>query len=138
MSKSEKYLLDSSVAIALFAEGHVHWKRTNRFLEDCDIILCPVTQGAISRVFMRESTFADFKAVVEFFSHLSRQPWYQFIADDVDFKDLPNEGIFGHRQVTDAYLPQLARKHGVKLATLDEAQAVHHADVAVLIPVIDP
>ena len=63
---------------------------------------------------------------------------HRFIPNDIDYAEVPSNGIIGASQVTDAYLAQLARKHRVMLATLDEAQAVLHPDVVVLIPVIDP
>ncbi len=43
-------------------------------------------------------------------------------------------GVVGHRQVTDAYLAQLARIRNGQLATLDSGLAHLHSDVAVLIP----
>jgi len=43
-------------------------------------------------------------------------------------------GVIGHRRVTDAYLAQLARHNGGKLATFDEGLAALHRDVAELIP----
>ena len=48
--------------------------------------------------------------------------------------DVPTQGIIGHRQVTDAYLAQLARAHGSRLATFDQALAKLHHDVAELVP----
>ena len=39
-----------------------------------------------------------------------------------------------HRQVTDAYLAQLARAHGSGLAMFDQAMAKLHHDVAELVP----
>jgi hypothetical protein len=46
----------------------------------------------------------------------------------------PVQGIVGHRQVTDAYLAQLTRARGSRLATFDQALATLHNDVAELIP----
>jgi predicted nucleic acid-binding protein len=40
---------------------------------------------------------------------------------------MPTTGIIGYRQVTDAYLALLARKHGSSLATMDQALAAVHA-----------
>jgi predicted nucleic acid-binding protein len=48
--------------------------------------------------------------------------------------DRPVQGIVGHRQVTDAYLAQLARGRGSRLATFDQAMAELHGDVGDLIP----
>jgi uncharacterized protein len=45
-------------------------------------------------------------------------------------------GVVGHRQVTDAYLAQLARSRDGQLATLDSGLAHLHNDVAVLIPTV--
>jgi hypothetical protein len=39
---------------------------------------------------------------------------------------MPTTGIAGRRQVTDAYLALLARKHGGLLATMDRALAAVH------------
>ena len=60
-------------------------------------------------------------------------PKHQFIADDVHALDLPWTSIRGHRQVTDAYLATLARKHGAKLATFDQALAAVYPEVAILL-----
>jgi hypothetical protein len=46
---------------------------------------------------------------------------------------VPVDGIIGHRQVTDAYLAQLARAHRARLATFDQAMAKLHSDVADLV-----
>ena len=40
--------------------------------------------------------------------------------------------MVGHRQITDAYLVLLARKHGGILATMDEALAAIHKGVALI------
>ncbi|GLY63497.1 hypothetical protein [Amycolatopsis taiwanensis] len=45
-------------------------------------------------------------------------------------------GVLGHRQVTDAYLAQLARAHGGRLATFDPGLATLHTDIADLLQTI--
>jgi hypothetical protein len=47
---------------------------------------------------------------------------------------LPADGIIGHRQVTDAYLPQLAPAPGARLATFDQGLAKAHPDITELVP----
>jgi predicted nucleic acid-binding protein len=54
---------------------------------------------------------------------------HHFWPDDASYADLPEKGVIGHRQVTDAYLVLLAAKHGGILATLDEALAAIHPGV---------
>ena len=58
---------------------------------------------------------------------------HEFWPDDAGYEDVPIQGIIGHRQVTDAYLAQLARARGSRL-TFDQAMARLHNDVADLIP----
>lgn len=59
---------------------------------------------------------------------------HEFWSDSVSFADVQFNGVIGHRQVTDAYLAQLARTHRGQLATLDGGLAHLHNDVAVLVP----
>lgn len=42
-------------------------------------------------------------------------------------------GVIGHRQVTDAYVAELARFHNGELATIDKGLASLHQDVAVVV-----
>jgi predicted nucleic acid-binding protein len=60
-------------------------------------------------------------------------PRHEFWADDIPYTDVPIQGIIAPRQVTDAYLAQLARAHGSRLATFDQATAKLHHDVADLV-----
>ena len=65
-------------------------------------------------------------------------PRHEFWPDDVSYGDVPVRGIVGHRQVTDAYLAQLARAHHAQLATFDQALAMLHTDVVELVPDVTP
>ena len=47
---------------------------------------------------------------------------------------MPATGIVGHRQVTDACLVLLARKHGGLLATMDNALAAVHVGTTLIAP----
>lgn len=59
---------------------------------------------------------------------------HEFWPDQVAYTDVPLAGVIGHRQVTDAYLAQLARTNEGRLATFDQGLAKLHDDVAWLIP----
>ena len=59
---------------------------------------------------------------------------HEFCPDDVPYTNVATEGIIGDRQVTDADLAQLARAHGFRLATFDQAVAELDHDVAELVP----
>jgi predicted nucleic acid-binding protein len=45
------------------------------------------------------------------------------------------KGVVGHRQVTDAYLAQLAREHDGRLATFDQGLAKLHHDIVDVVAV---
>jgi len=93
------------------------------------IATCPITQGAVLRVAMKAGglTFAEAQLMLD---SIVGRPNHQFIADSVPYSSVSGFGLFGHQQVTDAYLAQLARDSGLRLATLDRAQAALHSDVA--------
>jgi predicted nucleic acid-binding protein len=65
---------------------------------------------------------------------IHEDPRHEFWPDDLAYRDVPLRGVIGHRQVTDAYLVALARRHGAKLATFDEGLAALHDDSVELIP----
>ncbi|GFG85164.1 PIN domain-containing protein [Mycolicibacter algericus] len=64
---------------------------------------------------------------------LGRDPRHEFWPDSLSFADVTLTGVIGHRQVTDAYLAQLARAHNGRLATFDRGLAELHSDVAELL-----
>jgi predicted nucleic acid-binding protein len=67
-------------------------------------------------------------------SALERASGHEFWSDTVSFAAVEFGGVVGHRQVTDAYLAQLARSRNGQLATLDSGLAHLHSDVAALVP----
>ena len=62
-------------------------------------------------------------------------PDHVFWNDGYSYTDVGFANISGSKQVTDAWLAELARRHNAQLATLDVALATLHSDVAFLIPV---
>ncbi len=127
-------LLDANVLIALLVEDHVH----HRAAEDWFVGLsgnfatCPITQGSLMRLLIREGQPAS--AAQEILTGTTADPRHEFWPDDVRYTDVPTQGIIGHRQVTGAYLAQLARARGSRLATFDQGMAKLHHDVAELVP----
>jgi uncharacterized protein len=129
------FLLDANVLIALVVEDHVHHESAEAWFTETTaaIATCPITQGSLVRLLIREGQSApSAKAVVE---ALMIQPRHVFWPDDVAFDAVSLNGVIGHRQVTDAYLAQLARAREGQLATFDQGLAQLHADVAHLVPV---
>jgi uncharacterized protein len=127
-------LLDANVLIALLVEDHVHHGAAENWFVGMsgNFATCPITQGSLIRLLIREGQPAS--AAREILNGTTADPRHEFWPDDVSYTDVPAHGIIGHRQVTDAYLAQLSRAHGSRLATFDQAMAKLHHDVAELVP----
>jgi len=127
-------LLDANVLIALLVDDHVHHAVAESWFAGMsdNFATCPVTQGRLMRLLIREGQSASTARGV--LSQTAASPRHEFWPDDVPYTDVPVQGIIGHRQVTDAYLAQLARGRGARLATFDQAMAKLHDDVAALVP----
>jgi hypothetical protein len=127
-------LLDANVLIALLVGDHVHHEVAEDWFADmnANFATCPITQGSLIRLLIREG-----QSAVSALAVLGRtvvSPRHEFWPDELSYADVPTPGMVGHRQVTDAYLAQLARAHGSRLATFDRAMAQLHQDVADLVP----
>jgi uncharacterized protein len=126
-------LLDANVLIALVVAEHVHHDAAAEWLSasDATFATCPITQGSLVRFLLRTGqTAAAARDVVSAVESVSR---HEFWPDGVSFGEVEFGGVVGHRQVTDAYLAQLARSRKGQLATLDIGLAHLHSDVALLI-----
>lgn len=128
-------LLDSSLVIALVNDEHEHHRAVRRwFLELAGAFAtCPITQGSMVRYVLRRGRSAS--SSLRTLQSLTRHDRHEFWPDDVEYMQVRFDGVVGHRQVTDAYLAELARRRKGRLATLDGALAELHADVAELVPV---
>jgi toxin-antitoxin system PIN domain toxin len=127
-------LLDANVLIALVVDDHVHHAVAESWFAGLEgnFATCPVTEGSLMRLLIREGQPAATARVI--LAGTAAHPRHEFWPDDVPYGDVPTRGIIGHRQVTDAYLAQLARAHEARLATFDQALAKLHTDVAELVP----
>jgi toxin-antitoxin system PIN domain toxin len=127
-------LLDANVLVALTVSDHVHHRAAETWFagSDAPFATCPITQGSLVRLLIRQGqSAASAQGVV---AALGRHPRHEFWQDAVSFTDVPMRGVVGHRQVTDAYLAELTRSRGGRLATFDQGLAAVHTDVAELIP----
>ena len=127
-------LLDANVLIALLVDDHVHHQAAENWFVGMagSFATCPITQGSLMRLLIREGQPAA--AARAILNGTAADPRHEFWADDISYTDVPSQGIISHRQVTDAYLAQLARARGTRLATFDQGLAQLHHDVAELVP----
>jgi hypothetical protein len=88
---------------------------------------CALTQAGFIRVMTNEALSGkriEYSEARELLGHLTRMEGHVFWPTNVSFLDataLFSERIFGHRQVTDAYLLGLAIREKGILVTLDKA-----------------
>lgn len=127
-------LLDANVLIALLVSDHVYHSSAETWFLGVTggFATCPITQGSLIRLLVREGQTAE--AARSLLRGLAADERHEFWPDDITYADVPTAGIIGHRQVTDAYLAQLARSRASRLATFDQALAKIHADVTDLVP----
>ncbi len=130
------HLLDGNVLIALGDQQHVHHEATRRWFAargDEPFATCPITQGTLMRLLVRQQTTGIADAL-EILRGFLASPAHRFWPDSLGYETIQWDGVIGQAQVTDAYLAALARHHGGRLATLDRGLAALHHDVTDLIP----
>lgn len=85
---------------------------------------CPITESGFVRVSSNPKVLPSpigVDAARGVLEALRGQPGHRFLRDDVSLTDSDVPRIAGYRQVTDAHLLTLARRHGVRLVTFDTA-----------------
>ncbi len=123
-------LADVNVLVALVWEAHIHHAATRRWYAALGAetwATTPVTQTGFVRVSSNPAAVGEALAVreaVAVLAALIKTPSHRFLPDDAGFVDnalVPHERLVGHRQVTDAHLLGIARRHGARVVTFDRA-----------------
>lgn len=124
-----KFLLDINVLLAGIIQSHVEYARTKAWLEGKDIVLCPLSELGFLRISTNPRTFgSSMPNARTALANFCRDRKAERIACDLNALDSHPRTS---NEVTDHYLADLAKKHGFKLATLD--QGLKHPS-AVLVP----
>lgn len=122
-------LLDVNALVALVWDSHIHhaqvraWFGANR---EAGWATCPVTESGFLRVSSNPVVLPspisveDARRVLGALRAIGR---HRFLADDVSMTDADVPSLVGHRQVTDAHLITLARRHSMRLVTFDTGAA---------------
>ena len=121
-------LLDANILIALAWPQHVHHALAHRWfgrLGKRAWATCPITQLAFVRISSNPRVIDQAvspRQAAQVLATIVNLPGHKFLSCDLTVAGLPtftNATLVGHRQVTDAYLLDLARHHRGTLATLD-------------------
>ena len=122
------YLLDVNVLIALAWPVHVHHTIAHEWFESQGHLswaTCPLTQLAFVRISSNAKIISGAvspRAAVQVLAKILALSGHVFWPNNLQVGNLVNfssSTLVGHRQVTDAYLLELAKHQNGKLATLD-------------------
>lgn len=136
------WLLDGNVLLALLLETHVHHARSERWFADqasessARFATCPVTEGTLIRLHMQLAADKTVAAAWDALVTMREHPQHIFWGESFSYADVSCTRITGHRQVTDSWLAELARRKGGRLATLDEGLATLWPEAATLLSVV--
>ena len=122
-------LLDANALIAAIFPQHVDNARSRTFVERLEhFYTTPFTQGALLRYLTRpwknekgdpQPPLMKPATAMILLEEIEKCPTHVFLPDDVSFASVSLTSLSGHKQWTDAYLIALARRHKIKLATLE-------------------
>lgn len=122
-------LLDANALIAAFFPQHVDNVRSRPFVERLEhFYTTPSTQGALLRYLTRpwknekrepQPPLMPPATAMTLLEEIERCPTHVFLPDDASFASVAMTSLSGHKQWNDAYLIALARRHKLKLATLE-------------------
>jgi len=118
-------LLDVNALVALAWDSHVHHEAARAWFVARSAegwATCPLTEGGFVRVSSNPKVLPSSIAVNAargVLSALRDVGDHRFLINDVSLTDPDVPTVVGHRQVTDAQLLTLARRHGTRLVTFD-------------------
>jgi uncharacterized protein len=121
-------LFDVNVLLASVDQDHMAYRKVHSWLDEVGgkpWATCPLTQAGFVRIISTPSFHPKRVSVAEAFEllvELTQRPGHRFWPLDITLAEAVErfEGrLFGHRQVTDAYLLGLAVRNKGRLVTLD-------------------
>ena len=118
-------LLDVNALVALAWDSHIHHAATRSWFalnSDAGWATCPLTESGFVRVSSNPTVLPSPIGVEEarrVLALLRAVGSHRFLVDDVSMTDADVPPLVGHRQVTDAHLLTVARRHGVQVVTFD-------------------
>ena len=114
-------LPDANLLVAFTWKNHQHKAAAGNFFQKYrKVATCPLTELALVRIWMQKGasgTDADRALKDSVSKYRSR-----LIPDDLSATAIAGLNQ-GHRETTDSYLATLAKHHGIRFATLEEALA---------------
>ena len=111
------WLLDVNMILASRWTTHAEHVAAKAWIDSVsEFYTCAISELGFVRISLSVAYRATWDEVQETLKKLHARPGYRFLADDVDGTASPETSS---NDTTDAHLVTLARRHGLKLATLD-------------------
>jgi predicted nucleic acid-binding protein len=112
------WLLDVNLVLATRWTTHPDHAAARAWLDSLPLFhTTPISELGFVRVSLTAAYGATWEQIQASLKSLQRRPGYRFLVDDVDGTVAP---ATNSKETTDAHLVTLARRHGLKLGTLDE------------------
>lgn len=118
-------LLDVNALVALAWDSHIHHAAIRRWFAanaSSGWATCPLTEDGFVRVSANPTVLPSAIGVEDarrVLTLLRAVRGHRFLVDDASMTDDDIPALVGHKQVTDAHLLTLARRHAVQLITFD-------------------
>lgn len=114
------HLLDVNFLIACGWESHHEYARASRWLSQAkSFATCSISEMGFLRVSLSPAFGARFEDAMAALAAIIGLRSHRFVQDETRAQSSPR--ITATKDVTDAHLVQLARRHRLKLATFDAA-----------------
>lgn len=125
---SRRFLLDVNILIAMTDAAHADHKRVTTWFNSqgkTDWGVCPFTEAGFVRVVTNPRYAGPFSMTeaIEVLTEIRKHRGYRFWPVSTSWAAMVtpfSERVFGHQQVTDAYLLGLAVKENGVLVTMDQ------------------
>jgi uncharacterized protein len=127
LSNAPRYLLDVNVLVALLDEDHIYHQLVTNWFEAPGLqwAVCPFTEAGFLR-YMTRPKIGDMsmEEATAMLAWMAQEAGYHYQPIAADWHTLCGpffKRLFGHNQITDAYLLGLAVQEGLVLVTFDKA-----------------
>jgi predicted nucleic acid-binding protein len=112
------WLLDVNTLLGCGWKSHAnHAVLLGWLLQVNEWATCPIVESGFVRISMTKAYEASFYDAQKSLATLRALEGHRFVTDDVGAASLPT--LTSYKETTDAHLVTLAKRHGLRLATLD-------------------
>jgi predicted nucleic acid-binding protein len=127
LPKDSRYLLDLKVLVALLDEEHIYHQIVTEWFDTPGLqwAICPFTEAGLLRHMARPKIGdLSMEEATAMLAQLAQEPGYHYQPISGDWQTLCGwffKRLFGHKQITDAYLLGLAVLEELILVTFNRA-----------------